>query len=321
MKRYFLFISLFFLFTGCQNAAQFITPGSFDANKTADNGGKYTDGSEDSAGSDKIVSTDLPASPPASTPPPGSPTSVPPPPEAIGKLPPIGGDSPQGSGSDRQMVMYRNPSNTMMGPFDPKNDYEGVFTATRHYRFRYGPDFSLINSHGWEDGLSDAPRNEDGTLNLKLLLEKSVLVKKSEVVGIPDEYNWFSEEDGPQIRLVFRSMVKPNWESQYCDGIIAKAPEGHNVSFPNPPLGPGFISFFLIKKPHASLFDWFPPPPGYAMTSDFSADLIPFPDKAAYDAFLPFDEYAKREGVSEMAFVGDFQVAAPPQQFQMMSPR
>ncbi len=241
MKKYLILIFAFLALlplTGCPQAAQLFTPGSFDADKTTPGGAKSKEGSDDATDIDKIVSTDAPLPPPTSTPPPGTP------PEEK-KLFPISGEPTRGGDSDQQISMYRNEKgdSNFIGPIDPKNDSEGVVTVFARYRLRFGPGPGEILA---KDGSSYRLFLRRNFLSIKFLLETSMIPPEGDETN--PMYVWTPEHLSRQVRLIFIPEGKTEAEAKCLGaGVTNDVALDHNISFSNVPVGAGKIVFYLTR--------------------------------------------------------------------------
>ncbi len=344
MKRLLLTLSVFFLLTGCQSASQMLTPGTFNAANSTTSSSEQTDKSGGMDGSTDNTQNRVVAQGPATIDPkPDSESTgrndvAPPDTHTIPNPNPNTGNQAnramvnQGTDNQQNRAFYAQ-TGTGTNPIGTKPDGEAVQVGRRHTRFRYGPNFALINEDGYTDTaewpLTEWPLNDDGSLDMKLLLENNVVIKESpDPLHVPPDYGWLPQEDGPQIRVLLLPTGRSQWQAKYSDAVIFKTHEGYNVSFAGlHPTESGVLHFFVIEKPHASVTDPFgkgilPPPPGYETTSDFNpGDFVKFANKDAFDAFWDNGtRFLENENATARRFVGAFKITVPQRVDMMRKP-
>jgi hypothetical protein len=221
MKKAFLAL-LIFLLSGCLAA----TP-PMGANKEA--GGNL----EKDAPTDAFAPVPVPvvAEPAAATPPPVGPTPV------ARMLPGDGG----GDTGDGRTIASAAPA-----PIDPKTDQaQAEPLPCTVYRLRTAPDFSTALECGLLI-LPHLPGTEPTTFSHKLRLIKNVASGDL-------AYDWTTEADSVQVRLVYVPDGKKIEEGSFVDALTATAAysptENYNVDFDGVPDEPGSFYFYARSIP------------------------------------------------------------------------
>lgn len=162
--------------------------------------------------------------------------------------------APTEEGGDEGEVSPPAPENpfhyTLREPIDPKSDTPNIrIISFVDARLRWGTDYSLI--------LPKAPpmlyfldRGSE-TTSLTFVLEVMFPGMKSDGA---DDPLWIRASLPPNgqgfaVRLVFQPDGQPASAAVYCDALWITNSAGEAfLSFPNLPLGPGEVSFYLYQK-------------------------------------------------------------------------